>query len=166
MPSLDVKVLNGVLAVCIFVMGFYFVSHLSVSLMRLKDMPRFNFTIKNPVEAIVDFQQNLMSGKAAAYYSEKVRQRDIFKMGAKAPSADAPAADAPAASSSKILEATQHLRLVGISWSKDPDAMIEDTRALRTLFVRRGQTIGDIKVQAILKDKVILIYGGEETELK
>ena len=68
--------------------------------------------------------------------------------------------------SSGIIGVTQHLRLAGISWSDDPDAMIEDTRTKRTLFVKRGGMIGKIKVQAIFKDKVVLFYDGEEIELK
>ena len=68
--------------------------------------------------------------------------------------------------SSKVADATQDLKLVGISWSNDPIAMIEDSKALRTFFVTRGQMIGEVRVQAIFKDKVVLSYGGEEIELR
>jgi hypothetical protein len=44
--------------------------------------------------------------------------------------------------------------------------MIEDTKALRTFFVKRGEMAGEAKVQAIFKDKVVLSVGTEEFELK
>jgi type II secretory pathway component PulC len=66
-----------------------------------------------------------------------------------------------------VVEATKHLRLVGISWSDDPDIMIEDTKTQRTLFLKKGKLIdNEIKVQAVFKDKVILSYNGEEIELR
>ena len=68
--------------------------------------------------------------------------------------------------SARILDATETLKLVGISWSNDPDAIIEDTKDTKTFFVKTGQKIGEVKVQAIFKDKVVLSYQGEETELK
>jgi hypothetical protein len=55
---------------------------------------------------------------------------------------------------------------VGISWSDDPDVMIEDTKTQRTFFLKKGQMIDDIKLEAVFKDKVILNYLGEEIELK
>jgi type II secretory pathway component PulC len=56
---------------------------------------------------------------------------------------------------------------VGIAWSNDPDAMIEDTKTHRTFFLKKGQTIDEeIKVQAIFKDRVVLSYKGEEIELR
>jgi hypothetical protein len=44
--------------------------------------------------------------------------------------------------------------------------MIEDTKELKTFFVKRGEMVGDAKVQAIFKDKVVLSLGKEEFELK
>ena len=66
----------------------------------------------------------------------------------------------------EVISAAQNFKLVGISWSNDPDAMIEDTKAKKTFFVKRGQMVGEFKVQAISRDKVILSYGQEEIELK
>lgn len=100
------------------------------------------------------------AAKVVSYYLEKIRARDIFRM---ALAQQAGEAKQP---SSKIVEVTQSLKLVGISWSDDPDAMIEDTQAQKTHFVKKGQMIGNLKVQAIFKDKVVLSYDGEEIELK
>lgn len=100
--------------------------------------------------------------KKLEHYLERVNQRDIFRMGA----TDRPENAIEAGPSSKAVEATQNLRLVGISWSADPDAMVEDIKSLKTFFVKKGQVIGDVKVEAITKDRVILRYGQEQIELR
>ena len=99
--------------------------------------------------------------KTAAYYFEKVAQRDIFKMGPKPLPTEKQKVVSPV-----VTEATKNLKLVGISWSDNPDAMIEDTQAKRTFFLKRGQKIGKMKIQAIFRDKVILSYEDEEVILK
>ena len=98
----------------------------------------------------------------------KIRGRDIFKMGElKKPQTQGVVAEEPKEDPrAKALEAVSHLRLVGISWSSDPDAMIEDTKAVRTFFVKTGQKIGKVTIEAIFKDKVILEVLGQEVELK
>jgi type II secretory pathway component PulC len=44
--------------------------------------------------------------------------------------------------------------------------MIENADEQKTYFVKRGQTLGDVKIEAILKDKVILSCLGQEVELR
>lgn len=68
--------------------------------------------------------------------------------------------------SSKMADMTANLRLVGISMSADPDAMIEDVHLQKTFFVKAGSMIGDLKVESITKDKVTLKYNKEQFELK
>ena len=169
-PSyLNIKLVNRVLGLCILVLAVYFTNDLYGSLNSLKVMPDLGFKPQEDV-SLEGAQSPSFIKKEASYYTEKVSQRDIFKMGKKEPIVEEVApqetpAEIPVATS-KIIEKTQNLRLVGISWSNNPDAMIEDTKALSTFFVRRGQMIGEVKVQAIFKDKVVLSYEGEETELR
>jgi type II secretory pathway component PulC len=160
--QLDAKLINQVLTFFIFFLVLYFLSTFFVSLVGLKKVPRLEFKASAD-RGTTSPQEVLALKKAAAYYLEKVTQRDIFRMGEKKTDN---AAAGPKAPSSKIIEATQNLKLVGISWSNDPDVMIEDAKAGRTFFVKRGQTIGEIKVQAIFKDRVVLSYDGEEIELR
>lgn len=161
--QLDIKLINKILGLFIFVLVVYFISNLFSSLINLKKTPYLEFKPQEGA-SFAGTQQLSFLKKAASYYFEKVKERDIFKMGAKKPTAAAEASHE--GHSSRIIEATQHLKLVGISWSNDPDAMIEDTKALRTFFIKRGQMIGEIKVQAIFKDKVVLGFGTEEIELR
>ena len=102
----------------------------------------------------------------ASYYLEKVSSRDIFREGKK----NEPAAEAATPASvavAETAEAVQGLALVGISWSSNPDAIIEDKSVQRTYFVKRGQEVGEgVKVEAIFKDHVVVTYQDREYELR
>lgn len=163
--QLDIKVINRILEGIVVVLGLSLIGSLYNSALRFKKEPDIRVKILQRAAQPENLQDGIILRKPVAYYLEKISTRDIFKMGPKKTQTP-PAQDAGKEQGSRILEATQHLKLVGISWSNDPDAMIEDTRAIRTFFVKRGQMIGDIRVQAIFKDKVILTYSGEEIELK
>jgi hypothetical protein len=100
--------------------------------------------------------------KSLSYYTEKLAARDIFKLVKleEKPKFAAPQKVTPESP-------VKHLSLVGISWSSDPVAMIEDTVAKRTYFVARGQPAGaGVRVVTVFKDKVILSHEGLEYELK
>jgi len=164
--KLDIKTINNIFGICVIILILYLVINLSAYVTSMVRGPRLIFVEEETsIKPAANFQGISALKNAASYYIEKARQRDIFKMGETRTKVLAQEA-APKQTIPKIIEATQHLKLVGISWSADPDAMIEDTQASRTLFVKRGQMIGDVEVRAIFKDKVILSYGGEETELK
>jgi hypothetical protein len=156
---LDIKVINGFLLFCIFALSTYFIFIIPFSFMNLKKMPHLLELNSNNAAQIAKTEEALGLKRAVSYYLEKAMKRDLFRMGKNADlSVRGP--------SDKAIEATKHLKLVGISWSDNPDAMIEDSKALRTFFVKRGQMIGDVKIEAIFKDKVILNYSGEDIELK
>ncbi|MBU1061610.1 MAG: hypothetical protein KJ957_01620 [Candidatus Omnitrophica bacterium] len=163
---LDTKTVNKFLCLLIFSLGAYFITDLYISMVNFKKMPNLKFEIQKSLKSEILPEVSVLR-KKVAYYLEKVRDRDIFNMGIKQVVEEISEVEhKPKLPTSKIMDAVQNLKLVGISWSDDPDAMIEDTKAMRTFFVKRGQMIGDIKVQAIFKDKVILGYAGEEMELK
>ena len=160
----EVKTVNNILALVIFILAVYLVSNVIAFVINMKKIPDYLKPEAQKEGGLAADAYNASGlSRGTAYYLEKVRQRNIFRMGSEAASGAENAVKAPTA---EIIQATQHLKLVGISWSSDPDALIEDTKALRTFFVKRGQKVGDIKIQAILKDKVILSVGGEEMELK
>lgn len=157
--ELDVKALNRILNFFIVILVFYFVVNLSTSITHLKQPLDIKSGIEKKSETKLSAVPSLL--KAASYYLERVRERDLFSMGAKKIS------NTVKGPSSRIIEATQNLKLVGISWSNDPDVMIEDTQNHRTLFLKKGRLINnEIKVEAIFKDKVVLSYQGEEIELR
>ncbi|MEA3346857.1 MAG: hypothetical protein U9Q21_02070 [Candidatus Auribacterota bacterium] len=162
----DVKTINRALALLVFVLliySIYFVNNQYTSIINLKKLPRLDIESEGG-EPLKESSTVLSSlREAVSYYLEKAGDRDIFKMGMK------PAAEAKEVTgepSSRVIQATQDLGLVGISWSGDPDAMVEDKKALKTFFVKEGDMIGKVKVEAIFRDKLILSFEGERTELK
>ncbi len=59
----------------------------------------------------------------------------------------------------------EDLSLVGISWDKEPQAMIESKEAEQTYFLKKGEFLNNLKIERIYRNKVILSYEGEEAEL-
>ncbi len=100
-----------------------------------------------------------------SYYLQKMSSRDIFQEGKKE---EKPKDEGPAqVVATETAEAIQNLALVGISWSSNPDAIIEDKGHQKTFFVKRGQMVGDdVKVEAIFKDHVVVTYDDKEYELR
>jgi len=64
-----------------------------------------------------------------------------------------------------LREKVQPLKLVGISWGNKPIAMIENKVTNETSFIKVGESINDVTVKAILKDRAILSYGDAEYDL-
>jgi len=156
-----VRIINVILVATILFLGFYFVSNLSISIINLKKMPVLKFKTQEASRQLPASKESTLL-KSNSYYLEKISQRNIFKIGARKTAGS----ESASADTSKIMELTQNLKLVGIAWSDNPDAMIEDSKAQRTFFVKKGQMIGEIKVKDITRDKVVLTYDNEVWELR
>lgn len=165
---IELRTINMFLKIAILGLFAYLVIDTSMLYKQIQNRVEFITTGVKSEKSSRPFVVTPLLKSAPYYYLDNIRGRDIFKMGSRVIVEDKTEKKKKTSKvvSSKIIEATQHLRLVGISWSDDPDAMIEDTKALRTFFVKRGQTIGQLKVQAIFKDKVVLSLDGEEIELR
>ena len=158
---LEFRTINLFVEICIFALIFYLISNFIVSMININKKSSLELEIKEITASSVLPETSLL--KTASFYLEKARARDIFKMGITSV-IDKP--KAPKASTSRIVEASKNLKLVGISWSQDPDVIIEDTNLGMAYFLKRGQMINNLKVKAVFKDKVILSYEGEEVELR
>jgi type II secretory pathway component PulC len=155
--KLDIKLINIFLVICILILGFYFVDFCSASLSNMRNI---EFKILEDMSEPSTAKDGLGS-KTPSFYTDKISERDIFRMGVKPKE---PAfVEEP---SSRAAEATASLKLVGISWSDQPDAIIEDTKLNHTFFVKKGMKVGDVKIEDILKDRVVLSYEKELIELK
>jgi hypothetical protein len=159
--QVDIKLVNNLLVLCVAILVLYFITDFSNSYRNFKSLPSVKTMLQQAAQVKDEQVSTLL--KTAAYYSELTRKRDIFKIGAR----PTDKSRAIRASSDKLKDAIKNLRLVGISWSNDPDVMIEDTKLKRTYFLKRGQSLDNgVKLQAILKDKIILRFENEEIEFK
>lgn len=160
---IDLKKINaGLLALAVVVGGYFLVTSVILAT-RVSVMPSFSFKVDT--SSNVGISKHISNLKAFTYYMEKVHGRDIFKIGRMMTQSAAPVLDQAAirAAQEAVLN---KFRLVGISWSDDPDAMVEETTSGTTHFMKRGQVLDGVKVQAIFKDKVVLNYNGVEIELR
>ncbi len=161
---LDIKTVNNLLLISVIALGFYLAFNVYSSVAGFRKIPRMEISAQEGAKQLPDIRGISLLKQSASYYLGVMENRDIFKMrGKKTQESAEPLYKPP---TSKITEVVSHLKLVGISFSNDPDAMIEDTQAMRTFFVKRGGMVGNVKVQAIFRDKIILSYEGEEAELR
>jgi hypothetical protein len=66
----------------------------------------------------------------------------------------------------RLLELTSTLVVVGINRGRIPEALVEDTQAKRTYFVKVGDQINGVMVQSIDHNGVSVSYEGAETLLQ
>ncbi|MFC1708964.1 hypothetical protein ACFL2J_02745 [Candidatus Omnitrophota bacterium] len=166
--SFDVRVVSTILQLCIFVLVVYFGVNLVFSISSSK-IPEISQDAAASIE--LGSPQEVSFLKKESYYLENARSRDIFRFGQFFEQAmeEAEEVDPPEDIEllpSKSEEVYERFSLVGIAWSDDPDAMIEDLDTEKIHFLKRGETIQDVKIQGILKDRVVLLYKGEEIELR
>ncbi|MDD5347107.1 MAG: hypothetical protein PHT59_00680 [Candidatus Omnitrophica bacterium] len=156
--QLDIKSINRILYAVLALSVVNYVRLVSVWAYQVKtiDLQRQTSVDASAAMASVKEKQAL---RPLAAYLDKVKERNIFRMGRLV-------REPQGSVSTKAQEATASLRLVGISWSQNPDAMIEDTKVQKTYFVKKGQLVADMKVEAIHKDKVVLRLGQELIELR
>lgn len=67
---------------------------------------------------------------------------------------------------SRLQELAAMLKVVGLNRGRVPEAIIEDTAASRTYFVKVGDQVGEMTVTAIDQRGVTVTYEGEETLLQ
>ena len=159
--TLDIADVNKLLSVAVACLFVYVVFDAVASAANLRRPP--NFVPPKDMKAAYK-KSTIEPLQETSYYLQKVSSRDIFKEGKKTevvePRPDQNAVVEPS-------EAIKNLALVGISWSSNPDAIVEDKAHQRTFFVKRGQMVGeDVKVEAIFKDHVVVTYEDHEYELR
>lgn len=158
--EINLRLANAGLRLCAGILAVYLMFSIPYSIMHSKDALNLGLKLNQNSRSAGSQMNSLL--KANPYYLEKARGRNIFRI--RMTKGDEKVGKTPF---STISEATKNLRLVGISWSDDPDVMIEDTNTKSTFFLKKGQTIDNtIKIEAVYKDRVVLSYSGEEIELK
>jgi len=89
-------------------------------------------------------------------YSTGIKQRNIF-------SSAALDSEKPIGTASADL--IKDINLVGIVSGDEPQAIIEDKKAQKTYYLKKGQLIGQLQLADIQDGKIILDYEGQRYEL-
>ncbi len=151
------KVLNRCLVGVTVALGAYSVSDFALRRLDIKQVidkgsiEREPYFIKKPT---IDIRQFL-------YYLEMVQRRNIFSP------VVLKSAENIEAETKKVIDGlVGNLGLVGISWGKEPEAMVENKKTKKTYFLRAGDMINKLKVEDVLKDRVVLSFEGRQVELK
>lgn len=67
---------------------------------------------------------------------------------------------------SSISELLKDYRLKGVVLGNEPEAILEDARTQRSVFVKQGASLGELTIKSIQEGAVVFVYYGEEKELK
>ncbi len=67
---------------------------------------------------------------------------------------------------SSILDLVKDFRLKGVILAGEPEAIVEDARTQKTVFVKTGQQLGELTVKQIQEGVLIVAYLGEEVRLE
>ena len=157
---MDLAIINRVLVLAAVGLLVYVSFDVAASAMMLTRPPVVTIASR-PVSSATGVQ-NVSPLKSSAFYLEKIASRDIFKEGPRAPVAQK-TTEQPVVKE----DVSGQFSLVGISWSSDPDVIIENKEEHRTYFVKRGQPVGGgVKVEAVFKDHVVLSREGQEFDLR
>lgn len=117
------------------------------------------------VEAITRMQASLPAKKQvesfppAYFYTDVVSKKNIFRLEIKDK-------NSALANDLRVNELIKSLKIVGIYVGDEREAMIEDSAADKTYFLKRGQTIKGATIKEIGKDTITLEFKGETVELR
>ena len=152
--------INMALKLCILLLVLYLGYSIVAMTFQLR---KASHLILQPDKSIPFETEEPVTLKNLSYYTDKVGARDIFKLGPTAGTSEKSQSEAPPEEE----DPSKNFSLVGIAWSNDPEAMIENTQLKRTHFVKRGQFFDQsVKVVAIFKDRVVLSQNDKEFELR
>ncbi|HDN86261.1 MAG: hypothetical protein DRP68_02860 [Candidatus Omnitrophota bacterium] len=158
----EISLINRVLMGVVILLGFYVVVSNTFSFLSLPQKVERTLQIK-PKSFKASSLREPSILKEASYYLDKVKKRNIFAMVVEKPKIKETEKKELLR---EVEEKTKNLKLVGIAWSDNPDAMIEDTKVKKTYFVKQGDIINGVRIERIFRDKVVLTYKGEKIELK
>lgn len=162
--SFDIKKINFYLKICVVTLITYFTISFSISAFRLEKMSTISLDAEITEDVVAaEIPKPL---KKLSYYLEKVRGADIFNPSWVDTETGQSDSEAKRVAVSEMQKIAENFKLTGISWSDDPDVMIEDVEMGKIYFLKKGEMIGDMKIETILKNKVILSYKGKEIILK
>ncbi|MFC1631750.1 hypothetical protein ACFL1I_08650 [Candidatus Omnitrophota bacterium] len=164
----QIETVNKLLLLVAISLSGYTIFSFSMAAGKLKNLPDLTLKPQAAGKEFVISTPTLL--KKLPYYLEQTRERDMFNPAPDQPTmiVEGQGADQRKVISAKLAEAQQNLQLagIGVSATGEPDAMIKDVKMNKVYFLKRGELVGDLKVEAIFQDKVLLSYEDEELILK
>ncbi|MBI4313667.1 MAG: hypothetical protein HY594_02505 [Candidatus Omnitrophica bacterium] len=110
--------------------------------------------------ASLDQSPSVSAGPSLEEYASVLSDRNVFQV----PNA---AGQSPASSPAAAVSPVEGLKLVGIAWSDEPEAIINDIKANKTFFLKAGNRVGALTVREVTREAVILVTdSGEVHELR
>lgn len=164
--SVDLKQINKVLRAGIILLLAYLALNFAFNYRRIKvkDSQLKNNEAKKSRALFLPGEEPFEESfpkKDLAYYLDPIKKRNIFKFGVVEQKQDK-----DNLGSGRIAKLAEGLKLVGISFSDFPEAMIESEKESKTYFAKEGDFVRQLSVKKIFKDYVVLEYEGEEYNLK
>ena len=101
--------------------------------------------------------------RPVAEYREVLASKDPFGIGA---AVHGMGSSSGSTAHGKLQEMVSKLAVVGMNRGQQPEALIEDSEAKRTYFLKVGDAINGMTVKAIGQSGVTLTYEGEETTIQ
>ena len=95
------------------------------------------------------------------YYLQATGASRIFGLQQREAGTDQPSV----VSDAEIAEMLKNLTLMGVISGAQPQAIIEDKLTQKTYYLNKGQALGELRVESIEENKVILDYKGKRSEL-
>jgi type II secretory pathway component PulC len=110
-------------------------------------------------DSLLSYSVNLptMLLKPQNYYEQQINQRNIFKRNLQASNQ----ITANVGMASVIPAVTENLKLKGIIFDKNPQAIIQNQQTQESFFVHKGDSIKEAIVRDITKGNIILEYRGQ-----
>jgi len=156
-PAFTLQFVNKMLIIAAILFTLVFV----FDFFRDKVHLRNSFSLVTGVPALVKEktkEKSLLKGDLASALKES-RKRSLFTL-------NPIEKEESSKSQIKPREKITDLKLVGILWSNNPQAMIEDVKSGKTYLISSGEEIKRWKIKKIQRDSVILLGDEGETELR
>lgn len=158
--SLDIRLIKRLNAIILIFLALSIIG-ISTSLQKANRMT--DFAQLNPAkdeDSISSPDYKAKELKPFSYYSEIIGKRQLFKI-----IASAEAKEKPKTASGPALDAIKNYSLLGVIGGANPQAIIEDKKTKQTIYLQKGQSLGEFKVKDVQDGKIILESGEETAEL-
>ena len=155
--TMTLHLVNNILIIAAIV----FVGVFIFDFIRDKVNVKRNFALVTGVPELIDDKttQPLISKANFAAVLKEARKRNIFTLAPRAKEKERETTIKPR-------EKVTDLKLVGILWSNNPQAMIEDEKSGKTYLIGAGAEIKRWKIKAIYRDRVVITGDEGESELR